>query len=75
MPRAQLEISAVAGRMRITPYPVTNPGQGPWYKNGARFKRLGQEYVKLLLAYLRDPASREDQGAPLLPNLPAEGKQ
>ena len=74
MPRAQLEIGAVAGRMRITPYPVTNPGQGPWYKNAARFKRLSQEYVKLLLAYLRDPASREDQGAPLLPNLPAKSE-
>ncbi len=75
MPRAQLEISAVAGRMRITPYPVTNPGQARWYKNAARFKRLGQEYVKLLLAYLRDPASREDQGAPLLPPLPAEAQK
>lgn len=75
MPRAQLEIGAVAGRMSITPYPVTNPDNGAWFKNPARFKRLGQEYIKLLLAYLRDPASREDQGAPLLPSLPPEEAQ
>ena len=71
MPRAQLEISAVSGRMKITAYPVIRSEAGRWFNVGARFKQLFQEYGKLVLAYLRDPASQDNQGAPLLstPNL------
>ena len=71
MPRAEIEISAVIGRVKITPYPVVTKDRKRWYMSGSRFKRLFQEYGKLLLAYLRDPASRDKQGAPLLDQLPA----
>lgn len=71
MPRAEIEIGAAAGRIKITAYPVINPDGTKWYSNGARFKRLFQEYGKLLLSYLRSPASKETNGAPLLENVPA----
>ena len=53
MPRAEAEISAVAGRIRITPYPVERADSRKWYKSAARTKRLFQEYLKLLLVYAR----------------------
>jgi len=49
MPRAEIEIGAAAGRIKITAYPVINPDGKKWYADGARFKRLLQEYGKLLL--------------------------
>lgn len=72
MPRAEIEIGAAAGRIKITAYPVVNPEGTKWYSDGARFKRLFQEYGKLMLTYLRSPASKETTGAPLLENIPAE---
>lgn len=72
MPRAEIEIGAAAGRIKITAYPVVNPDGTKWYSDGARFKRLFQEYGKLLLSYLRSPASKETTGAPLLENIPSE---
>lgn len=53
MPRAKVEISAAAGRIRITPYPVERADTRKWYKSGDRTERLIQEYSKLLLAYAR----------------------
>ena len=71
MPRAEIEIGAAAGRIKITAYPVTNPDGTKWYSDGARFKRLFQEYGKLLLSYLRSPATKDTTGAPLLETPPA----
>jgi uncharacterized SAM-binding protein YcdF (DUF218 family) len=72
MPRAEIEIGAAAGRIKITAYPAVNPDGTKWYRSGARFKRLFQEYGKLLLSYLRSPASKNTTGAPLLENIPSE---
>lgn len=74
MPRAEIEIGAAAGRIKITAYPAVNPDNTKWYSDGARFKRLFQEYGKLLLSYLRSPATKESTGAPLLENIPSESK-
>jgi len=75
MPRAEIEISAVIGRVKITPYPVVIKDRKRWYMSGSRFKRLFQEYGKLLLSYLRDPASGDKRGAPLLDQLPSSESQ
>jgi len=72
MPRAEIEIGSVAGRIKITPYPVVNQSRKAWHSDKARFKRLFQEYGKLLLAYLREPASKAKQGPPLLDKLPKD---
>jgi len=72
MPRAEIEIGAAVGRIKITAYPVINPDGKKWYADGARFKRLLQEYGKLLLSYLRSPATKDTTGAPLLENIPTE---
>ncbi len=72
MPRAEIEIGAAIGRVKITPYPVVHKDRQSWYADRPRFKRLFQEYGKLLLTYMREPASREKQGAPLLDQLPQE---
>lgn len=53
MPRAEVEIAATAGRIRITPYPVERADTRKWYKSADRTKRLMQEYSKLLLSYAR----------------------
>ena len=70
MPRAQVEIGAAelstsSRRMRITPYPVRRTDDTKWYSNPARFKRVAQEYGKLLLSYSR---GRNDKTQP--PVLP-----
>lgn len=78
MPRAEIEIGAAIGRVKISSYPVVSENRSRWYMNSARFKRLFQEYGKLCLAYLREPASREKQGPPLLdepPKSPEHFKQ
>ena len=72
MPRAEIEIGAAAGRIKITAYPAVNPDGTKWYADGTRFRRLFQEYGKLLLSYLRSPASKETTGAPLLENIPSD---
>ena len=74
MPRAEIEIGAAAGRIKITAYPVLNTDGTKWYSDSARFKRLFGEYGKLLLSYLRSPATKETTGAPLLETPPAETK-
>jgi len=70
MPRAEIEIGAAIGRVKITPYPVIGKDRKHWLTDGTRFKRLFQEYGKLLLVYLRAPASKDKQGAPLLDDIP-----
>ena len=70
MPRAEIEIGAAAGRIKITAYPVTGLDRPSWYKDEARFRRLFQEYLKLLLSYVRSPATQSTTGAPLLEELP-----
>lgn len=72
MPRAEVEISAVRGRIHITPYPVLADENIKWWKNGAKFRRLTQEYGKLLIAYFRRMGSGSRRGAPLLETLPAQ---
>ena len=71
MPRAQSEITIAAGRMRITPYPVAREGHENWYSDGARFKRLLNEYGKLLVTMARGSDVQERDGAPDTP-LPVE---
>lgn len=68
MPRAEAEISAVAGRIRITPYPVERADSRKWYKSAARTKRLFQEYLKLLLVYAR--GRNDNSEPPELRNIP-----
>ena len=68
MPRAQVEISATAGRMRITPYPVQRADSRRWYKSASRAKRLFQEYLKLLLAYAKGRNTQSEP--PLLEDVP-----
>ncbi len=71
MPRAQIEIAALSGRVRITPYPVAYDPAGPWWKDGVQFRRLLQEYGKLLLTYLRQSGNKKQREAPMLPAMPA----
>ena len=72
MPRAEVEIAAVAGRMRITPYPVAADPQLDWWSDGPTFRRISQEYSKLLLTYLRDPGRASERAAPILETPPPE---
>ena len=66
MPRAEIEIGAAIGRVKITPYPVTAQDSKRWYNSPSRFKRIFQEYGKLLLAFITGPASQDLKGAPPL---------
>ncbi|MEP1229931.1 MAG: YdcF family protein [Litorimonas sp.] len=72
MPRAQVEISSVdintsTGRMRITPYPVRRTEDTYWYSNGPRFRRVAQEYGKLLISYTR--GRQRNTQPPVLPPI------
>lgn len=72
MPRAQVEISTVkigksTARMRITPYAVRRTDDSHWYSDGARFRRVAQEYGKLLLSYMRGRQSHTQP--PVLPPI------
>jgi len=66
MPRAEIEIGAAAGRIKITPYPVSNANTPDWWADGDRFKGLAQEYAKLLLSYIREPSTRDHRNPPPL---------
>ena len=66
MPRAEVEIAAVAGRIRITPYPVAAKTRQNWWSDGPTFRRISQEYGKLLLTYMRDPGRASERGSPVL---------
>ena len=74
MPRAQVEITTAAGRMRITPFPVMRDNPAKWYQSGARFKRVLQEYTKLLLSYSRGRPEKTPTQAPIMPPIEAENE-
>ena len=63
MPRAEIEIKATTSQIKITPFPVFIQTGEKWYSNCDRFKRLVQEYSKLLISYLRyvtiEPSEKE----------------
>ena len=63
MPRAEIEIKATTSQIKITPFPVFIQTGEKWYSNSYRFKRLVQEYSKLLISYLRyvtiEPSEKE----------------
>jgi len=71
MPRAQNEINAAKGRIRITPYPVSRSEDNHWYSDKARMKRLLNEYAKLFdtpshLSPSKDQLSRITDNAPIM---------
>lgn len=70
MPRAEMEISAARGQIHITPFPVSGDGEKRWWRDKRKFKRLSQEYGKLLLTYMRRTGSGTGRGTPVLPNMP-----
>lgn len=70
MPRAEVEISAARGKVRITPYPVFPQDKARWWNNMGQFKRMTQEYGKLLLTYFRRTSAGTERGTPLLDTLP-----
>ncbi len=69
MPRAEIEIGSARGRIRVTPYAVLAPNAPKWWEDGPRFRRMVQEYGKLLLTYIRRTAVGSDRGAPVLNGL------
>lgn len=70
MPRAEIEIGQTAGRIKITPYPVVNRDGTQWWSDKDRFRRVFQEYAKLLLTYLRGSSEKSRQDPPPLDPLP-----
>lgn len=70
MPRAETEIAAERGRIRITPYPVLAADTPVWWRSPEQAKRLIFEYGKLLLTYARHPNNNGQRGAPILPDIP-----
>lgn len=74
MPRAEIEIAARHSRIHITPYPVMNNGEARWWNDGAQFRRMGQEYGKLLLTYFRRIGQNEPRSTPVLEGLPENGE-
>ncbi len=69
MPRASLEIRNLSGRIRITPYPVSDSYSETWWKDETQRNRLFQEYGKLLLTYLRNSGGNSEREAAELPDL------
>ncbi len=66
MPRAITEIRSLSGRVRVTPYPVEEVGDEPWWQDGTRRRRMVSEYGKLLLSYLRNAGGSAEREAPEL---------
>ena len=71
MPRAEVEISAARGKIRITPYPVFPNDQARWWNDMGQFRRMSQEYGKLLLTYARRTSAGSERRTPLLEDIPA----
>lgn len=69
MPRASLEIRNLSGRVRITPYPVSETFGEKWWKDETQRNRLFQEYGKLLLTYFRNSGGKSEREAAELPDL------
>lgn len=72
MPRAEVEITSRYNSIHITPYPVINPTDRRWWNNGLQFKRMTQEYGKLLLTYLRNLGRDARRDPPRLDDMPLE---
>ena len=70
MPRAEIEISSLSGRVRITPYPVAQEPWVVWWQDSDELRRLMQEYGKLLLTYLRQSGNETQREAPEIPDMP-----
>jgi uncharacterized SAM-binding protein YcdF (DUF218 family) len=66
MPRAQIALGTEAGRLRVTPYPVSSGDYTGWWKNKDTRTRLTREYGKLLVSYFRDPATPPSRETPIL---------
>jgi len=58
MPRAEIEIGNAAGRVGITSYPVREENAPAWWRDQAQFKRMLQEYGKLILSFIRNNHKR-----------------
>jgi uncharacterized SAM-binding protein YcdF (DUF218 family) len=58
MPRAEIEIGNAAGRVGITSYPVREDNAPPWWRDLSQIKRMGQEYGKLILSFIRNNHKR-----------------
>lgn len=67
MPRAQSEITLAAGRIRISPYPVSAENRLHWYSDRDRFDRLLSEYAKLLVTMARGSNNQQREDAPDTP--------
>jgi len=66
MPRAQVALGTEAGRLRVTPYPVSSGNYEGWWKNKDTRSRLIREYGKLLVSYFREPATPPSRETPIL---------
>lgn len=69
MPRASIEIRHLAGRVRITPYPVVETSDVKWWRDSGQRRRMVSEYGKLLLTYLRNAGGSAEREAPELPDM------
>lgn len=69
MPRAGIEIRHLAGRVRITPYPVIETSNVSWWKDSGQRRRMVGEYGKLILTYLRSSGGSAVREASELPDL------
>lgn len=65
MPRAGSEIRAAAGRIRITPYPVSSDLKDKWWKDRKSFNRLLKEYGKLLVTIIRRSGDTQTRNTPI----------
>lgn len=65
MPRAGSEIRAAAGRIRITPYPVSSDLKDKWWTDRKSFNRLLKEYGKLLVTIIRRSGDTQTRDAPI----------
>ena len=70
MPRAEIEIGTAAGRLGITSYPIRGSDEQPWWRDGTQFKRMVQEYGKLVLSFIRNNHARGTPPARLQKTLP-----
>jgi len=69
MPRAEIEISALSGRVLVTPYPVSDNPPGRWWADSDQRRRILREYGKLLVTFIRASGSETQREAPPLPDL------
>lgn len=66
MPRARVMLGTKAGRIRVTPYAVSERSYQGWWRDAELRERLMREYGKLLVSYFRDPASPPTRDTPVV---------